>query len=297
MLVEVAQALDHRLRFLRGGRVVEPHQRLAIDALGEDREIPTHRLHIEAALRLGLPTWLGGLLQARRRIVLEKVEVTAALPTLRCRRRCRRAADDRLHDRPQLIASRQAIRLGVHAIFPGASRLAIHLRCRSAGGAGCEAVVHVVVRRSGRCPAARWRQGGRTGIHLRDRRGVGLGRAEVQTIQGAGWRCCRQWRLMGGQGRCGRRRCRNRKALRAFTRQAGEQLVGQLRERADIRQSGRRPGARQALRVTCLRITCKCLDSHGTCRPPRHRALPGRLQSVPPASSTARSGRRQWHCG
>jgi hypothetical protein len=34
VLVELHQAVDHRLRLLRRGGVVEPDQRLAIDALG-----------------------------------------------------------------------------------------------------------------------------------------------------------------------------------------------------------------------------------------------------------------------
>ena len=39
VLVEVAEAIDHRLRLLRGGGVVEPDERPAVDPLLQDREV------------------------------------------------------------------------------------------------------------------------------------------------------------------------------------------------------------------------------------------------------------------
>ena len=44
MGVEVRQPVDHDLRLLCGGRVVEPDQRLAVDRLAQDREVLAHRV-------------------------------------------------------------------------------------------------------------------------------------------------------------------------------------------------------------------------------------------------------------
>ena len=49
--VEIAQAVDHALRLLRGGGVVEPDQRLAVDALLQDRKIAANGLHVERLRR------------------------------------------------------------------------------------------------------------------------------------------------------------------------------------------------------------------------------------------------------
>ena len=45
--VEVGQPVDDRLRLLRGGRVVEPDQRLAVDRFAQDREVRAHRVDVE----------------------------------------------------------------------------------------------------------------------------------------------------------------------------------------------------------------------------------------------------------
>ena len=45
--VEVGQPVDDRLRLLRGGGVVEPDQRLAVDRLAQDREVGAHRVDVE----------------------------------------------------------------------------------------------------------------------------------------------------------------------------------------------------------------------------------------------------------
>ena len=45
--IEVGQPVDDRLRLLRGGGVVEPDQRLAVDGLAQDREVGTDRVDIE----------------------------------------------------------------------------------------------------------------------------------------------------------------------------------------------------------------------------------------------------------
>jgi hypothetical protein len=51
VLVEVRDAVDHRLRLVRGGRVVEPHQLLAVDALLQDREVAAHGVDVERRMR------------------------------------------------------------------------------------------------------------------------------------------------------------------------------------------------------------------------------------------------------
>jgi len=45
--VEMGEGVDHNLRLLRGGGVVEPGQRLAVDTLGEDREVAADGFHVE----------------------------------------------------------------------------------------------------------------------------------------------------------------------------------------------------------------------------------------------------------
>ncbi|MCY1293315.1 hypothetical protein D9M70_425720 [compost metagenome] len=266
VLVEVAQALDHRRRLLCGGRVVQPHQRLAVDTLGEDREIPAHRLHVEGGLRRRLAGGIARRLQARRGGPLEEVE----LPVRRARRGdvTLRLPQHRLQQLRQFVAPRQAVGLRVDAAFPWRS------------GRGHHAFLEGVVGRSRRTGT---RRAGHAGprVHLRNRRAVGLRRAEVEAV-GDARRQGRRLRQLRGR-RC-HARCRRRYAAAPW--RGGEQLVGQARQGRHVRQAG-----------VGLGVTCKCLDSHGTCRPPRHRARPGHPRSAPPASSTARSGRKRWRCG
>ena len=47
-LVKFADGVDHRERLLRGGGVIQVHQRLAVDRLLQDREILADLLHVES---------------------------------------------------------------------------------------------------------------------------------------------------------------------------------------------------------------------------------------------------------
>ena len=47
LLVEMAEAIDHRLRLLSGCRIVEPDQRLAMHLRLQDREVALDRVRIE----------------------------------------------------------------------------------------------------------------------------------------------------------------------------------------------------------------------------------------------------------
>ena len=51
VLVEVADAIDHRLRLLRGGAVVEPDRAVAIHNLAQDGKIAANRFHVEGVGR------------------------------------------------------------------------------------------------------------------------------------------------------------------------------------------------------------------------------------------------------
>jgi hypothetical protein len=96
--VEVRDAIDDRLRLVRGGCVVEPHELLAVHALLQDREVAAHGVDVErrmlaaagerhrvraAWVRLGRRDEAVG--QAHR---IDEVELRIA--TCRCRRRARR---------------------------------------------------------------------------------------------------------------------------------------------------------------------------------------------------------------
>ena len=45
--IEIRHAVDHRLRLVRGGRIIEPRQRLAVDALKQHGKIAPHGVHVE----------------------------------------------------------------------------------------------------------------------------------------------------------------------------------------------------------------------------------------------------------
>ena len=47
VLVEILQTVDYRLRFLCGGRVIEPNQRTAIHALLENWEVPANLQYVQ----------------------------------------------------------------------------------------------------------------------------------------------------------------------------------------------------------------------------------------------------------
>ena len=49
--VKVRGGVDHRLRLLRGGRVVEPDEGLAVDELMQRGEIAPHPIHIKTRRR------------------------------------------------------------------------------------------------------------------------------------------------------------------------------------------------------------------------------------------------------
>ncbi len=49
--VEARDSVDHGLRLLRGGGVVQPDERLAVDALAQDREIAARGIDVEKAGR------------------------------------------------------------------------------------------------------------------------------------------------------------------------------------------------------------------------------------------------------
>jgi hypothetical protein len=51
VLVKVTQAIDHRLRLLRGCSIIQPDQRTAVDLLAQNRKIAANRLHIEGIRR------------------------------------------------------------------------------------------------------------------------------------------------------------------------------------------------------------------------------------------------------
>ena len=48
--IEVSNAINHRLRLVRGGRVVKPHQLFAIHTLLQDGKITAHRMHVKARM-------------------------------------------------------------------------------------------------------------------------------------------------------------------------------------------------------------------------------------------------------
>ena len=81
--VEVGQGVDHRLWLLRGGRVVEPDERLAVDPLLEDGEVAAHGVGIEESRR-GEAGVGGGRLpaHAERRARGGAVEHGGQLPVL-----------------------------------------------------------------------------------------------------------------------------------------------------------------------------------------------------------------------
>ncbi len=59
--VELDQPVDHHLRLLRGGCVVEPDQRLAVDDFFEDREVGPYRIDVEHLVLVGqLRHWVIG---------------------------------------------------------------------------------------------------------------------------------------------------------------------------------------------------------------------------------------------
>ncbi|KAF1054063.1 MAG: hypothetical protein GAK34_00849 [Delftia tsuruhatensis] len=68
VLVEMADALDHRARLVRGGRVVQPGQGPAVDALGQDGKVPAHGMHVEGRLHAGraMPCPVRSLLALQR---------------------------------------------------------------------------------------------------------------------------------------------------------------------------------------------------------------------------------------
>lgn len=52
MGIKMCQAIDHSLRLLCGRRIVEPNQGSTVDALGQDRKIPSHSVHIKDRLEM-----------------------------------------------------------------------------------------------------------------------------------------------------------------------------------------------------------------------------------------------------
>src|SRR5690606_15051329 len=120
---------------------------------------------------LRLAARLRSLLQAWRAALVEEVELpaTAGLAA-RCRRRL---GEDRLEDLPQLIAAGQAMALRGDAVLP---------RRR---GHGRRLVGEVVARWRRRPAATRRLDDGGPGIDLRNRRRVGLRRAEVEAVRRA----------------------------------------------------------------------------------------------------------------
>jgi hypothetical protein len=60
VLVVVSQRLDHGARLLGGSRIIEVNQRMAMDLLGEDREIFPHCLPIYRTLGALMHTAMWG---------------------------------------------------------------------------------------------------------------------------------------------------------------------------------------------------------------------------------------------
>ena len=54
VLIEVRDAINHRLRLVRGGRVVKPHQLAAVHALGEHGKVAANGMHVKRRM-LALP--------------------------------------------------------------------------------------------------------------------------------------------------------------------------------------------------------------------------------------------------
>ncbi len=75
--VELHQPVDHHLRLLRGGGVVEPDQRLSVDDLFEDREVRPHRVDVEHLVLVG---------QLRHRVVGGEEVIVALIAGRRVRR-------------------------------------------------------------------------------------------------------------------------------------------------------------------------------------------------------------------
>ena len=52
--IEIRHPVDHRLRLVRGGRIVEPGQRLAVDPFGQHGKVAPYGMHVERCRRLVL---------------------------------------------------------------------------------------------------------------------------------------------------------------------------------------------------------------------------------------------------
>ncbi len=137
--VERHQPVDHHLRLLSGGRVVEPDQRLSVDDLFEDREVRPHRVDVEHLVLVGqLRHWVGG-----------GEEVIVALIAGRCVRRSGHSVrPPQLRNRRCSCAATTALSRGeppersalVRPALPATSgrclRSAPQMRSRSAGTNG-----------------------------------------------------------------------------------------------------------------------------------------------------------------
>ena len=146
-----------------------------------------------------------------------------------------------------------------------------------------------VVRRTGCRHGMRRYRLAMTGCRLRQRRSVLRGHTQHRHLRCNRCGICNRQRTQLRRCTC---RCQIDRRLRLAARQRREERVGQLRQRGRVRQTRRQ---RQATHAG--RITCRCRGSHGTCRSPRLRAPPARLQSARPASNTAKSGRTRWRSG
>jgi hypothetical protein len=92
--VEVRQAIDDGAWLLGGGGVVEPHQRVTVDLLGENRKIAAYRGHVKlpAAIQPEEPERVGSELvrERGRRLVRERSGAgLSQLEKVEAWRRCR----------------------------------------------------------------------------------------------------------------------------------------------------------------------------------------------------------------
>ena len=83
-----ARSVDHGLRLLRGGGIVEPGQRLAVHALLEDRKILPNRVHVEGARPAA---WRVAAAAIRSRNDFPKTSSPVSRSRWGCRRRATKA--------------------------------------------------------------------------------------------------------------------------------------------------------------------------------------------------------------
>ena len=290
MRVEVGDAVNHRLRLVRGGRVVKPHQLFAVHPFLQDGEVPAHRVDVKGRMARGVDLQVASGIALGGTLGLQEVERTGRLRPRtvghRSGRRLRRHTRVVAQQRPQIVGTRQPEGLRTNAVFAQhAQGLATHAVVQRRGHqrgvlrqavGGCRmwhqrrcgrSQVQHVLRRGGCHVGAGWRLA------------KGQGRGRLRLARHRAQRCAAGQHVGGGGhppqgGRSGRARG----PLGRLTRQGREEGAGQLRQGGNVGQAGRRRAFGH--------VICRCLDSHGTCQSQHRPEPPAHHPTAPPASST-----------